>query len=111
METYENIRKLVNCELDKIGKMNELNNSALENIYKLVDILKDLDEVEEHNDRGYSQRMMPNYNYGNSYRPMRSYDNRSYSRGNSLRDHLEQALNEAQTERERETIMRMMNEI
>lgn len=114
METYDNIRKLVDCELEKIGKMNELNSNALENVYKLVDVLKDLDEIEEHKgmiNGGYSQRMMPNYNYGNSYRLMRSYDNRSYGRGNSLRDHLEQALNEAQDERERNTILRMMNEI
>jgi hypothetical protein len=122
METYDNIRKLVECELEKIGKMNELNNNAMENVYKLVDILKDLDEIEDHKDmmdEGYSQRMIPNYNYGNSYnRSMRSYNNgnynRSYARGNSrnsLRDHLEQALNEAQTERERESILRMMDEM
>lgn len=116
METYDNIRKLVDCELEKIGKMNELNPTSLENVYKLVDILKDLDEVEgKKMDDGYSQRYMPDM--GNSYRRNMNYGrgnsyNRSYnSRGGSLRDHLEQALDEAKTERERETIMRMMDEI
>ena len=117
MENYDGIRKLVDCELEKISKMNELNTAALDNVGKLVDILKDLDEIENDKmDDGYSQRYNPTT--GNSYmRGGRSYGrsygyNRSYnSRGGSLRDHLEQALDEAKTDRERETIMRMMDEM
>lgn len=58
---YSSIREMVNCELEKIGKKTELDKASLENLDKLIDIIKDIDAVEM-NEQGYSQRMD-----GNSY--------------------------------------------
>ena len=111
MDTYENIRRLVDCELEKVSKMPELTSQAVNEIGELVDILKDLDEIEHKADMsGYSQRYMSDH-MGNSYgyygRPRMSYNNEM----SNVRTHLEKALSEAKSEHEREAIMKMMDEI
>lgn len=86
----DRICKLLDCELDKISSKTELNDANLANLYKLVDIKKDLLEIEEKEmelgdmESGNSNRYMPMYDTrGNSNR-MSNYrrGGNSYRRGN-----------------------------
>lgn len=128
----EKLHKLLDCEIDKIGAKPELNDASLQNLYKLVDVKKDLMEIAEKEmeiedmESGNSNRY---YNYadnGNSYRrggmPMNS--GRMYARGSSSRrnygysmdsgngdemfDYLEEAMRHASSEQEREAIRQTM---
>ena len=122
--TFDKLRDMIGSEMDQITARGELDENSLACTYKMVDILKDLGEIEM-NDGGYSQRYMPQYpinSYGmggNSYRNNNtmyrgnSYRNSyngmgGYSRTGDTMDKLHQMMNEAQTEHERETIRRVM---
>lgn len=128
--TMEDLREMMCDELDEIVKKDSLDNTQLEQVYKLVDIIKDIDEISEKEmgENGYSQTgMMPIWNTGNSYRngymPGNGYANRNrdsmgrYSRTGYSResdtDHmiqkLERMMDEAPTEREREAIRRCID--
>lgn len=123
-KTFDKLRDMIGSEMDQITARGELDENSLACTYKMVDILKDLGEIEM-NDSGYSQRYMPQYpmnSYGmggNSYRNNNtmyrgnSYRNSyngmgGYSRTGDTMDKLHQMMNEAQTEHERETIRRVM---
>ena len=123
-KTFDKLRDMIGSEMDQITARGELDENSLACTYKMVDILKDLGEIEM-NDGGYSQRYMPQYpmnSYGmggNSYRNNNtmyrgnSYRNSyngmgGYSRTGDTMDKLHQMMNEAQTEHERETIRRVM---
>ena len=135
MVDYEKIKKLVEGEIDKITALPEMNDTTLSHLDKLVDILKDVEEMEI---GGNSQRTMYGYyddgvapESSNSYRGGNSYRNGSnYRYGNSYRnngrsmrgysmnsgrdefmEHLEMAMDTAQTERERQAIQELMNEM
>lgn len=108
-DVFNGIREMVNCELMKMTQKGELDKSMLESLDKLVDILKDLDEI-ENGTIGYSQRRMYNYDYDNrnSYR-----SNGRYSRhGNdAVLDHLYKAMDQAQSEPERQAIQMSIDKI
>lgn len=137
---YDNVKKIVDCEIDKIGAKGDMNDADLANLYKLVDIRKDLAEIEEKEMEinGYSQRVMygiydDGVTPGESYRGMNSrmrgnsynnggYNNNSYRMpvyyGNSMgdghgsmMDHLNQAMNMAQSDRERDAIRDIMSKM
>ena len=128
----EKLHKLLDCEIDKIGAKPELNDASLQNLYKLVDVKKDLMEIAEKEmeiedmESGNSNRY---YNYadnGNSYRRggMSMNSGRIYARGGSSRrnygysmdsgsgdemfDYLEEAMRHASSEQEREAIRQTM---
>jgi len=128
----EKLHKLLDCEIDKIGAKPELNDASLQNLYKLVDVKKDLMEIAEKEmeiedmESGNSNRY---YNYadnGNSYRRggMSMNGGRIYARGGSSRrnygysmdsgngdemfDYLEEAMRHASSEQEREAIRQTM---
>lgn len=134
MRVYDDVKDLVEDEIDKIIKQGDLNDTTLMHLDKLVDIAKDLCEIEEKDmemESGYSQRMYPHYydngnsmmDRGNSYRRdsmgrysrgrMNSYDNSNgYSRhGDDMADRLGRMMSEAQTEREREAIRAALERI
>ena len=132
MRVYEDVKDLVEDEIEKIAKKDELDEKCLEWLDKLVDIAKDVDTIfamkgygEDH---GYSQKY-PYYSHddgmkmyplinspsmdGYSYRNRDSmgrysrdgYDYRNrYSRDGDVRAKLEQMMSEATTEHEREAI-------
>ena len=78
--TFEDLRELVMKELDEIIRQGQLDGNALECVDKLVDIAKDIGEIEKA-EMGYSQTGYSMYPYawdGNSY------DGNGY-RGNSYR--------------------------
>lgn len=123
--------KLIDNEIEKISKMPSLNDAALANLYKLVDVKKDLLEIDEkemnmYGDMGNSIRYMPNsYRQPiyDSYRGM-SYDMPGYRGGYSMDNqmmqqpaggdsymHLEEAMRNAKTEPEREAIRQVMNKL
>lgn len=100
MHTYEKLRDLLEHELDEIVASGELNESKLHCVDKMVDILKDLDEIEEN---GYSEsyRARPRYSYRRN--------SRGYSRDGDLMMRMENMMDGAQNEDERNMIRRIMN--
>lgn len=121
---YDKLHDIVDCEIDKISNKGELNDAMLANLYKLVDVKKDLCEIEEM-EMGIEQS-------GNSYRTGNSYRGRNggYSRrGNNMMSygyggntgysmdanessysHLEEAMKHASSEQEREAIRKLINQ-
>lgn len=116
----ESVRDLMICELDKIGKAQDINSTTLDHVDKIVDIIKDIDEIEANEDMsGYSQRNM-DYNYvrGNSYGRGDYRNGRMYTRnymrnnaGDQFIMHLEQAMSMADNDRDREAIRKLINDM
>lgn len=72
--TMEDLREIVTKELDEINKRGELDEPTLKCVYQLVDILKDIGEIEGQ-EMGYAEMMYPyamesreSYRGGNSNR-------------------------------------------
>lgn len=128
----ENTQDMMLCELEKIVQKNELTPSTLEYVDKLVDIIKDIDEILDGEDTrmndNYSQRSGNRmyYNRGSSYRNntrngnymTNNMKNASGMTGSSqsdgkqeMLDHLYMAMDTASNEEERKRIQRMINEI
>lgn len=86
MRVYEDLRDMLEEELGKITKKNDLTPGELENATKVVCLLEKIGEVEEHymdmEDTGMSQ-MAPMYPY--SYDGPRRYSITSYNNGTSRR--------------------------
>jgi len=122
----ENVRNMVMRELDNVSSSGQLTNDSLMCVDKMVDIIKDIDEIEEKEMGGYSNaRRIPMYPYdmnsygnrmmydgSNSYanRNYNSYDN-GYSRDNEMMDKLNQMMNETSSPQERDAIRRVMDKI
>lgn len=119
LKIYEDVLSMTHDEIDNIAKKDELDDKSLEYLYKLVDIAKDIETImamhDYSDDDGYSNRMYPYYMYdgdmdmrGNSYRKRDSMGRYSrtggYSRGSEMRMRLEQMMNDATTDHEREAI-------
>lgn len=102
MHTMENLRDLLENELSDIVSMGSVDGHKLDCIYKIVDILKDLDEIEG---SGYSERG----------RSMGRYSGRQYGRGyyrdGDMTMRMEDMMNNAQSEEERKMIRRIMNQM
>lgn len=116
---FEALHNLVDCELDKIATKKELSDTSLANLYKLVDVKKDLFEIEDmemNNMNGGSYRSYPyrgdGYSRRNS-RMMPHYGTHGYSMDNgeeSSYSYLEEAMKHAASEQEREAIRKLMNQ-
>lgn len=75
----ENLMDLTCSELEKISKRSELDQVSLKNLSMLIDIKKDILEIEgmeEYAENRNNANMSSNNGYG-------SYDNRGYTGGNS----------------------------
>ena len=110
----EELRNMVMNELDGIISKGKFDNNSLACTYNLVDILKDIEEIEE-KEGGYSNAGRYNMNSyrgmgGNSY-ARNSYRNNGggYSRDGEVMDKLNRMMNEASSEHEREIIRKVMN--
>lgn len=124
IEIYDASQDLAVCELKKIVKAGEMTPTSLEHVYKLVDVIKDLDEIianEEERDlevEGYSQRSGRRMYRGNSYRSI-PYEGRrirevGYSRNDGKHEmlsHLDKALENAKTDEDRRKIQKMIDEL
>ena len=127
-DTYENVRDLINCELEEVTRSNSVEPGLVHYIGELVDILKDLDEIEmsggyegNYSSRGY----MNSYNDGgNMWGKRDRYYNTGY-RGNSrnsgnrgmysrddakmrMIEKLENALDDATSQSDRDAIQKLI---
>ena len=131
MEYMHELKEKLCNELDEIARKPEMGAGDLEIIHKLTDTIKNIDKIEiMQEDGGYSQagdwEVEGRYNRGNSYRGRkrdsmgrysrdgRMHDRIMYSRADAkdhMMDELEEAMNAASTEREREIIRRAMSQL
>ena len=132
MKALEQLKELLEEEIKKVTKKGDITPAEVEAMYKVVDIIKDIDTIEameeygedndgEYSRRGYSSRRP--YMDGGSYRRSRGMNGRYVSRDRSYRGYsmeesrdammakLEEAMNEATTEHERQAIMACMDKI
>ena len=132
MEYMDKLRDKLCDELDEIARKPEMSAGDLETAHKLTDTIKNIDKIEMlEEDGGYSQagdwemEGRGSYNRGSSYRGRKrdsmgrysregNYSRRMYSRGDS-KEHmmmeLEEAMNAAGSDREREVIRRAMDQL
>ena len=126
---YDRLYDMINCEIDKIENKGELNVASLDNLDKLVDIIKDLQTIDamsyaEERDYGfsnggYSNRNRMMYNNDGGYSNGRYYRGRNMNYGYSYGDggrgeminHLEQAMAQASSEEERNEIRQMIDKM
>ena len=135
MEYMHELKEKLCDELEEIAKKGELGAGDLEIVHKLTDTIKNLDKIEMLEDGGgYSQAgdweiEGRAYNRGSSYarrkrdsmgrysrdwRDDRMMPNRMYSRADAkdeMMDQMEDLMNKAGSEREREAIRRCMNQL
>lgn len=138
MGTYENIRDLIMCELEEITRGGKMDPNMAHYIGELVDIIKDVDEIEMKEgiyEQEYAQKYPVYYDDGNSYRNgpniMRGrggYSGRRYGRGMmrpytrggmysrdegkmNLIEKLEHAMNEATEESDRVAIQKLIDKM
>lgn len=125
--TLENIYNMMMRELDVLSSKGELDETSLCFIDKMVDIIKDIGEIDHSSIEGYSNAgRIPMYPYDMNY----SYNNRMYNGGNSYAgggnsyrsgggysrdneamDKLNRMMNEASSPQERETIRKIMDKM
>ena len=137
MEYMHELKEKLCDELEEIARKGELGAGDLDIIHKLTDTIKNIDKIEIlDEDGGYSQagdwemEGRGSYNRGSSYRGRRrdsmgrySRDgyrdgrmtpNRMYSRADAkdaMMDQMEELMNMAGSEKEREAIRRCMNQL
>ena len=126
---YEGVYEMLNCEIEKIEKKGELNSASLDNLDKLVDIVKDLQTIEAmadyDNTEGFSKTGRYYYddndmsyrrggNYSRGYYTGRNSMRGGYSRDDGKKDmieHLEKAMHMANSESEKEEIRHMIEKM
>lgn len=131
MEYLHELKEKLCDELEEIAKKPDMSAGDLETVHKLTDTIKNIDKIDMlEDDGGYSRdgdwMARGTYDRGNSYarrkrdsmgrysRDGRMHDRVMYSRADA-KDHmmgeLEEAMNAASTDREREIIRRAMDQI
>ena len=131
MEYMHELKDKLCRELEEIAKKPDMSAGDLETVHKLTDTIKNIDKIDMlEDDGGYSRdggwMARGTYDRGNSYarrkrdsmgrysRDGRMHDRVMYSRADA-KDHmmgeLEEAMNAASTDREREIIRRAMDQI
>lgn len=135
MEYMHELKEKLCEELEEIARKGELSAGDLETVHKLTDTIKNIDKIEIlDEDGGYSQagdwemEGRGSYNRGSSYRGRkrdamgrysrdrggRMMPNWMYSRADAkdhMMDELEEAMNAATTDRERDIIKRAMDQL
>ena len=131
MEYLHELKEKLCDELEEIAKKPDMSAGDLETVHKLTDTIKNIDKIDMlEEDDGYSRdgdwMARGTYDRGSSYarrkrdsmgrysRDGRMHDRVMYSRADA-KDHmmgeLEEAMNAASTDREREIIRRAMDQI
>lgn len=82
MRILYNIKDLIDDELKEISKKGELTDTDLENVYKMVDICKDITTIEAMKESQYSREYSRDYSSEN-YPMSNDGSYRSYGRGGS----------------------------
>lgn len=100
MKVYDSLKELLEEKLKEIVKKGDINSTELENIYKAVDVIKDICEIEEKKEmeseysmrssrmRGGNYAVYGNYGYPEDYMSYRGGNSggNSYYDGNSYRN-------------------------
>lgn len=117
MKTLHKTIEMVEMELDDINRKDRPSMTDLEAVYKMVDILKDIETIIAMRD-GYSDRgsyLGGRMDRRNDYSMEGRYPKRNrYSRDDSrekMIGSLEEALEEATTENERQAIKHLMEKL
>ena len=129
MEYMDKLRDKLCDELDEIARKPEMSAGDLETAHKLTDTIKNIDKIAmPEEDGGYSQagdwemEGRGSYARGSSYRNQRRDSRGRYSRDRGRmysradgKEHmmmeLEEAMNAATSERDREAIRRVMSQV
>lgn len=132
MKALEDLREMLCEELDKIAKKQDMSAGDLETVHKLTDTIKNIDKICMYEEGGYSQAGdwemtgRGNYSRDSSYanreqhyvRGHYSRDDGRTSRGYSRADgreymvnRLEEMMQDASSEKEREAIRRCISQI
>ena len=130
MRVYDDICDMLNDELEQIVQKHELTSNALDIMYKITDVVKDIKTIEAMEESGYANHY-PWYMYsddpmgysngsydGNSYGRGRNarrdsmgrYSRDGYSRDDQMTNQLQQMMNNAKTDQEREMIRQWMEQ-
>lgn len=98
-------------EIEDTVKLDKLPPASMDMLDKAVDILKDLKEMDSwESDGGYSGK--PIYRYGVSYDDGNTYRrNRGYARNSETIAKMEEMYDNAQSDKEREIIRKLMSQI
>ena len=115
IKSLETIREMLCYELDEIAEKNEMSAGTLDTVDKIAHAIKNIDKVMD-SEYGYSNSRdgdwyaMGNYGRGNSYRrdSMGRYSRR-YSRHGDITERLEEMMNEAESEKEKEALRKAIS--
>lgn len=124
MDALDRVYDKAYCEIDDIGKKDKLQMQDIEALDKLVDIIKDIEEMNSSQDVMYSGNN-GSYARGRSMRNMygrNSYANRgyNYARGNSysrndskdvMLEHLADIADMAVDDRDRKAVEKLMDQM
>lgn len=125
MEYMYELKEKLCRELEEVARKPEMGAGDLELIHKLTDTIKNIDKIDALEDDGYSRdgdwemEGRGRYNRGSSYARRRDSrgrytSDRRYSRDDAkthMMEQMEQMMNGAQNEREREIIRRAMEQL
>ncbi len=126
MEYMYDLKEKMCRELEEIARKPEMSAGDLEAIHKLTDTIKNIDKIEMlEEDGGYSRAgdweadMRGTYGRGSSHRGRKRDSMGRYSRDGrysrhaspDMMDKLQTMMDNASTERERDAIRRLMNEM
>ena len=110
MKELDYLKDMLCTEVKKITQQNDFTTSTLETAYKIVDMLKDIEEIQEKEGHQYSYgNNGMNNGGGNSY----GYDN-GYSRMSSsdkMMHELQMMMDESTSARDKSIIQRAMDEL
>lgn len=119
MGHYDNLKEMLCKELKKFDRKQSVNDSDLETLQLLTDIIKNIDKIEIlEEDGGYSQagdwemEGRGAYSRENSYRRRDSrgrYSRDRYSRSGDISEQLERMMRNAKDPREQEAIQKAMD--
>lgn len=119
MGHYDNLKEMLCKELKKFDRKQSVNDSDLETLQLLTDIIKNIDKIEIlEEDGGYSQagdwemEGRGAYFRENSYRRRDSrgrYSRDRYSRSGDISEQLERMMRNAKDPREQEAIQKAMD--
>ena len=119
MGHYDNLKEMLCKELKKFDRKQSVNDSDLETLQLLTDIIKNIDKIEIlEEEGGYSQASdwemegRGSYSRENSYRRRDSrgrYSRDRYSRSGDMSEQLERMMRNAKDAREQEAIQKAMD--
>lgn len=121
MKVLHELKDLLLGQVDEVVKKNDITYNKLECMYKVVDIIKDIETIFAMADEGYSQAMSrENYSgrrgrdsmgrYTSRDGSYNSYNSYNYS-GHGLKEKFQNMMRETQSDEERQKLQCFMQEL